>query len=64
MEGGITTGISTNTPTPAEALSKADELRSTPGYINGELYKSNPKMHAKITADIRRLTESALPEKG
>ena len=48
--------------TPVEALAKAEELRNTPGYINGELYKTSPSRHTQITAEIKAITEKAYPE--
>ena len=50
--------------TPVEALARAEELRRTPGYISGELYKTSPASHASITAEIAKIMEKAYPEKG
>ena len=62
MEGGLVDGVSTSINTPLEAKAKADELRSTPGYLNGQLAKSNPSMHARITEQITEQMKLAYPE--
>jgi len=51
-----------NAPTPVEALAKADELRNTPGYLNGELSKTSPARHKQITLEISKIMEHAYPE--
>ena len=62
MEGGLVDGVSTSINTPLEAKAKADELRSTPGYLNGQLAKANPSMHARITEQITEQMKLAYPE--
>ena len=48
--------------TPGDALAKADDLRSTPGYIDGTLANTSPARYKQITADISALMEEAYPE--
>ena len=62
VEGGIITGTEADMPTPVEATAKADELRATPGYLDGQLKKTNPAKHRQITQDISALYEQAHPE--
>jgi hypothetical protein len=50
-------------PTPAEALTKIEELRNTPGYISGELAKDNPKRSQQITEEINKLYHQVHPTK-
>ena len=50
-------------PTPVEALAKAEELRNTPGYINGELHKTSPATHKRITDEITEIMKKAYPTK-
>lgn len=47
------------TPTPADAISQAEQLRATPGYTSGELYNSNPAKYNEITRKIQELYEIA-----
>ena len=48
--------------TPTQSLTKADELRKTPGYINGELKKTDPSRFNKITDEINAIYKEAYPE--
>ena len=53
-----------STPTPLDALAKADELRSTPGYVTGELANTSPAKYKQITQQISGLMQQAYPEPG
>ena len=48
--------------TPLDALAKADELRNTPGYINGELANTSPARYKQITQELADLYADAYPE--
>ncbi len=50
--------------TPVEALAQAEELRNTVGYITGELFKTSPATHNRITQEIAALMKKAHPEAG
>jgi hypothetical protein len=53
-----------NTPTPLDAKAQADTLRSTPGYISGELANTSPARYKQITLEISALMDQAYPEPG
>jgi len=42
--------------------SRADELRSTPGYMSGELKRTDTKKHDSITREIAQATQDDLSE--
>jgi hypothetical protein len=47
---------------PASLGDKIDQLRSTPGYMNGQLKSSDPIKHREIHAEITKLYNDMNPE--
>ena len=56
----ISADVSKHTPT--DALAEADVLRSTPGYLDGQLKQTSPSRYKQITQQISKLMEEAYPE--
>ena len=48
-----------NIPTPQEAINKAEQLRATEGYMNGQLKSKNLARYNQITAEIQELYKMA-----
>ncbi len=48
--------------TPGAALARIRELQATPGYIKGELKKTDPLRHDQITRELAELHKEAYPE--
>jgi len=49
-------------PVVTNVDSKIRELQTTPGYMNGELRRSNPAEHARITAELEKVFKAKYPE--
>jgi len=41
--------------TPSQSLERAEELRSTPGYVSGQLKETDPYRHKKITEELTEI---------
>ncbi len=61
-EAKVIPGDGPVTPTPKEAKAKADELMMTEGYLGGQLKKTDPAKHNRITREISELHEQAHPD--
>jgi len=64
IEGGVIDGTTPGKSTPTEAKAQAEALRSTPGYMDGQLKKTNPVMYDRITEEITELFKQVYPEPG
>ena len=49
--------------TPNDAMAEIETLRSTPGYVTGELAKTSPARHKQITEQLGMLYKKAYPGK-
>jgi hypothetical protein len=58
QEARIMTGEKSGIPSPSEARSKANELRTT-DYLTGEMKRNNPELHDRTTREIQELTQIA-----
>ncbi len=61
-EAKVIPGDGPVTPTPTEAKAKAQELTMTEGYLGGQLKKTDPAKHNRITREISELHEQAHPD--